>query len=80
MDTVVQGYQDCWYTISLCDGVMHDENGYDACGCARFQYSTDRDEENVSNSNLTSLMTGFAGECTVVESMRGAWDETMGEV
>lgn len=36
----------CWYTISPCEGVMHDKDGYDVCGCVRFQNGADGDEQN----------------------------------
>lgn len=38
----------CWYMISPCDGAIHDENGYDVCGCAGFQYGVDGDGQNIS--------------------------------
>lgn len=54
--------QFCWYTISSCHGLMHDENDRNVRGYAWFQHVADGIDQTKSKSNLTLLKMHFAGE------------------
>lgn len=56
--------------MSLCAGVMHNEDGYDVFVCERFQCGIDGDKQKGLKSNVTLLMRHFAGKCAVVQSNR----------